>query len=62
MDRQQTLIDPRGPAERTVGAALRGRPAWNSVLGRWRVAEIEFDAGRPRRAAPTENTLIERNI
>jgi len=39
--------------ERTVGAALRGRPARNSVLGGRRVAEIEFHAGRPRRAAPT---------
>jgi len=53
--------------ERTVGAALRGRPAWNSVLGRqallarlsfapngWSVCrEIEFHAGRPQRAAPT---------
>ena len=55
--------------ERTVGAALRGRPAWNSVLCRRAVVEIEFHAnrfvgmlwcleiefhaGRPRRAAPT---------
>ena len=42
-----------GASVRTVGAALRGRPAWDSVLGYRRVAEIEFDAGRPRRAAPT---------
>jgi len=49
--------------ERTVGAALRGRPAWDSVLCRpvRRVAEIAFDAGRPRRAAPTVRTSV-RNL
>jgi len=55
--------------ERTVGAALRGRPAWNTVLCRRACCrdrvprqpgrpsslyrETTFHAGRPRRAAPT---------
>src|SRR6185436_8644210 len=46
------------PIERTVGAALRGRPAWYSVLCHGRVTEIEFHAGRPRRAAPTVRSVV----
>src|SRR6185503_13365596 len=34
-------------SERTVGAALRGRPAWNSISANGRVAQN----GIPRRAA-----------
>jgi len=72
MDRQKALIN----AERTVGAALRGRPAWNSVLGcrACCLDRVSPKAGRryvmvprdqvprraARRAAPTKNSLIER--
>jgi len=43
-------------SERTVGAALRGRPRLstrNSRIAALGFGEYDFNQGRPRRAAPT---------
>jgi hypothetical protein len=51
------LFDTRERIKFPVGAAHRGRPAWNRSLCQMPesivLQRIEFNPGRPRRAAPT---------